>query len=90
MIESSPLTKQKIAEKRSQLTPEEAQLLERVKEARKINREQAEANRTEDLQQHGRRLDLRFNVNLGGRRNNDACFGILICAGITAFVLVSE
>ena len=90
MIEANPVNKRKIVERREQLTPEEVQLLEKVKDSRKITREQAEANRTEDLQQHGRRLNLRFNVDLGGRRNNNTCLIILICAGMTAFVLVSQ
>ena len=89
MTESNPVIKQKVDERRSQITPQEAQLLDKVKEARRVNRQQAEANRTEDLRQHGRRVNLRFNVNLAGQRNS-ALFGILICAGVTAFVLVRE
>lgn len=89
MIEAKPVNKRKITERRGQLAPEEVQLLDRVKDSRKTIREQAEANRTEELQQHGRRLNLRFNVDLGGRRNNNTCLVILICAGVTAFILVS-
>ena len=90
MTESNPVIKQKVDERRSQITPQEAQLLDKVKEARRVNRQQAEANRTEDLLQHGRRVNLRFNVNLAGQRNYSALFGIFICAGVTAFVLVRE
>ena len=90
MTESNPVIKQKVAERRSQITPQQAQLLDRVKEARRVNRREAEANRTEELRQHGRRMNLRFNLNLAGQRNNSGLFVVLICAGVTAFVLVRE
>lgn len=90
MIESNPAIKQKVDERRSQVTPDETQFLSKLRDEREVSRQNAEANRTEDLQQHGRRLNLRFNVNLRGQRNNQAWFGILICAGVTAFILVSE